>query len=151
MGSWSTCLFFMPPSLPVTYATQVVRYPAHPLPGVSATRIVWYPTCPPRPQGKGYPERPLPGTPITQYILAPSVLSHFVLYYWSRDIYLQVLKGTVSWEKFGVYDMRCCFNLSYGPWTGFQFLKWCIDKLHFAQPRMRIGIRPELTIYNNGL
>ena len=61
MRFWSTCLFFMKPSLPASPITRCVRYPDRLVPGMYVL-----PTPPVN------PERPVSGTPHLLNVLAPS-------------------------------------------------------------------------------
>ena len=60
MRFWSTCLFFMKPSLPASPITRCVRYPDRLVPGMYVL-----PTPPVN------PERPVSGTPHLLNVLAP--------------------------------------------------------------------------------
>ena len=65
MRFWSTCLFFMKPSLPASPITRCVRYPDRLVPGMYVL-----PTPPVN------PERPVSGTPHLLNVLAPVQLSY---------------------------------------------------------------------------
>ena len=64
MRFWSTCLFFMKPSLPASPITRCVRYPDRLVPGMYVL-----PTPPVN------PERPVSGTPHLLNILAPYLIT----------------------------------------------------------------------------
>ena len=69
MRFWSTCLFFMKPSLPASPITRCVRYPDRLVPGMYVL-----PTPPVN------PERPVSGTPHLLNVLAPFLCTNLKEY-----------------------------------------------------------------------